>query len=498
MRLILDADLLLGNITYHMIGSDTVMCLDTHMNTIYICAHLKDYKPQDNETFCFTKQFNAIQNIINQNSDKCVILMMDANTQIHLKKNIIYIYSKNGEKNRKIFKFNDQVNISAIISEFPTSNKMRGIHTAQLNKSLIPVSATIDHILVFNSQNIRNSIGLKRKRCTFNLRHVQRMNIKVNPYVIQTYGYVVKPLDSDPDPDPDPDHSVKPSIFHRIDSMKTLTTSPYSIPDHAFVISILSNDMAFGTLNIKGGIISNNFRADFEFIPQKYYNFFMNPLVKSHIYNILNQSFNNYTIDEILAKDFLSTPRCKIFDSMLPNHLVPLISIDNDQLILKSNLTTFIVSKDISDNYIKPLISSDYPELYQWFDILIKDLNTPDNDYQIRKFLLNKGYMLLNYWHAIQTDQTILIDDKSLCKIYTEIYKSSSNKISIGYMIREAKIIHPNLHIVSLQEMPSEFVYCMQIIEDIKQNLMNIGYKVTIYMNHKAFGSTQGAIISFN
>jgi hypothetical protein len=496
MKLISDADPLLGDITYQMIGSDTVICLDIDMNVIYICAHLKDYKPLEDENGAFTKQFNAIQNIINHNTDKCIILMMDANTQIQINHetnhetnhSLINVFSKNGEKDRKTFIFDKKINISACISEFPTSNKMRGVHTAQLNKSLVPFSATIDHILIFNAHKLNNyHIGSKRSRSTFQLTHVQILKIKTIPYVMRTDTYVVNEF----------------QVLNRINSVNTLTTSPQSIPDHAFVISTLSNNMAFGTLNIKGGIVSTNHGADFEFIPQSYYDFFINPLVKSHINNLLLQTFKDYMVDEILDKDFISSPRCKIFDSMLPNDLVPLISINNDQLIIKSNVFTFIVSKDSSDNYIKPMISSDQPILSdqlilsEWFDIIIKDLNTPDNNYQIRTFLLNKGYLLLNYWHMIQTDQTILVDGKSLHMIYSEIY-IKSNKLSIGQMIKEAKILHPNLHVISLQEMPFDPKDCLHIIENIKQNLLNIGYEVTFIINDKPFGSTRGVIISFN
>ena len=312
------------------------------------------------------------------------------------------------------------------------------------------------------------------------------MKIKSIPYVIKTDTYVVNEL-----------HFERSDILYRINSVNTLTTSPQSIPDHAFVISSLSNNMSFGTLNIKGGCVSDNNWADFEFIPQAYYDFFMNPIIKTHINNLLLQTFKDYMIDEILDKDFISYPRCKIFDLMLPNDLVPLISINGDQLIIKSNVFTFIISKDSFNNYIKPIISSNQPILSVWFDIIIKDLNTPDNNYQIRNFLLNKGYLLLNYWHMIQTDQTILIDGKSLHMIYSEIYKQSK-KISIGQMIKEAKILHPNLYAVSLQEMPANSMDCMYIIENIKQNIINIGYKVNIFLNDKSIGSTQGAIISFN
>jgi hypothetical protein len=76
MIVLQDGNPLLNNISILNIGSDTVILYDELKNTLYICAHLKDYKSEDTNNI-FIKQMHFILNIINFNKNKCVILMMD-------------------------------------------------------------------------------------------------------------------------------------------------------------------------------------------------------------------------------------------------------------------------------------------------------------------------------------------------------------------------------------------------------------------------------------
>ena len=129
---------------------------------------------------------------------------------------------------------------------------------------------------------------------------------------------------------------------------------------------------------------------------------------------------------------------------------------------------------------------------------MLRDLNSKEKDGERRKFLLDKGYLLLNYWHNVQTDQTVLFDGISLSSIYDEWYKASTMKVSIGKMLKDAKTIHPTLSVVSLQEMPKDQVATESIIEDIKQNLLSIGATINVFMMDTSSGSTRGAIVVFN
>ena len=365
----------------------------------------------------------------------------------------ISVFSKNGETERKKFLL-DGVTVSSIISEFSTSNKMRGAHTAQLNKSLEPVSATIDHVLVFNGEVINTSA-----------------------YTVNVAGNLNKVRNND-----------------------TLTTSPNSIVDHAFVISRVNNrtpsGISYGTLNIKGG--NPNDKAWAEFIPQMNYELFETPKVMDQLDKILMHTFKDYknvTLAEIKGKNFLSTPRCEIFDINLPNSLVPYVCIYVDDVTVTCNSVTYILSKDKNDEYQKPIV---LPEASEWVDVLLRDLNSKEKDGERRKFLLDKGYLLLNYWHNVQTDQTVLFDGISLSSIYDEWYKASTMKVSIGKMLKDAKTIHPTLSVVSLQEMPKDQVATESIIEDIKQNLLSIGATINVFMMDTSSGSTRGAIVVFN
>ena len=326
---------------------------------------------------------------------------------------------------------------------------MRGVHTAQLNKSLEPVSATIDHIIVFNSSKV----------------------VDTSSYVVDVSNYLSKIMTS-----------------------STLTTTPNSIPDHSLVVSTLENGMSLATLNVKGG--DREDKACFEFVPQQYFKFFTNPVVMARLDTLLMEAFcdRNEPLEVIKGKNYLSTPRCGIFDIHLPNAYVPYITIKNggDTISIDIHSDVFILTKNEDNDYEKPLtVLSDISE---WVDIFLADLNCKNKNYERRNFLLEKGYMLLNYWYRVQTDHTELVNKTSLSMIYDEWYQSSVRKVSIGEMVRMSKILYPNLKVLSLQEMPKDHVKAKVIIDEI----LSIGYSSNVYLMDSTPGATRGTIIIFN
>jgi len=458
LRLISDGDVILRGETLLNIGADTVVVFNVLMNMLYICAHLKDYKPLEDATGAFTKQMNALLNIVHGNKDKQIVLMLDANTEFEIEGNILSVFSKNGEKERKKFVLEAGVTVSGIISEFPTSNKMRGVHTAQLNKSLEPVSATIDHVLVFNG-----------------------------PEVVSTSTYTLNVAGN----------------LNKVRSNNMLTTSSNSIVDHTFVISRVGgkNSKSYGTLNIKGGDVED--KAWAEFVPEKYYDVFNSPSVVVRLDDLLMETFKDYnsvTLAEIKSKNFLSTPRCGIFDINLASRNTPYVTIDgkypaNITITINSNGSTYVLVKNAADEYVKPVVD---PSISEWVDILLNDLNSKSKDYECRKFLIDRGHLLLNYWHAVQNDHTELFKGTTLSGVFDEWCTDSSMKVSIGEMLRQSKIIHPTLDVISLQEMPKDQAKTELIIADIKHKLLLDGHAVNVYMLDTAIGSTRGAIVVFN
>jgi hypothetical protein len=436
---ILDGNPILNGHSVFSIGSDTFILFNVLLNTLYICAHLKDFKPSEDSNGAFTKQMNVIIDIVNNNKDKQTILMMDANTQFKIEENTILVYSKNNEMARKKFVLDTGVKVSNIVSNFSTSNKMRGPHTAQLNKMLEPVSASIDHIIVFNGST-----------------------------VINTTSYVINPV----------------GILEQISNNNTLTTSSNSIVDHAFVVSTTSDGFSYATLNTKGGNPEDPAWA--EFIPQNYYAFFKNPVVIEYLDKIALYTFKGHSLDTIKSKNFLSTPRCSIFDINVLEP--PEITVDMDGNIYKDSM--LFLYKDTNNNYVFHRTEDSNSE---WNNIFLSDLNSNER----REFLLTKGYLLLNYWHNVQNDKTVLLDGKSLSSIYKDWYNLSTKKTSIGTMVRMAKMVHQNLKVISLQEMPKDQSNASSILKDIEENNMSDNYSLSIHILDNVPGNTRGTIIVF-
>jgi hypothetical protein len=128
-------------------------------------------------------------------------------------------------------------------------------------------------------------------------------------------------------------------------------------------------------------------------------------------------------------------------------------------------------------------------EMTDWITILLSELNS-----ERKSFLLDKGYMLLNYWYKVQTDTVPLVDGKCLGQIYYDWYnQQSSGKVPISDMIRMAKELNPNLKVISLQEMPNDDSKAKVIIEQIKFYYPS----AKVFMVNSPTGNTRGAIVMF-
>ena len=453
MELILDGHPILNNVTLSQIGCDTVILFDSNKNKIYICGHFKDYKPTDTK---FIEQMTALIKIVSGNKEKTVILMADANTQftIDVDNNSLLVFSKdletsptNSSKFKK-FIMEDGITITGLISKVPTSNKMRAAHTAQLDKSLKKVTAVIDHIITFNG-----------------------------PTVKETETYV---LNNDPEP-----------TLTKVTDRDTMTTSPVSIADHAFVISTSEDGISYGTLNIKGG--DPHDKAWAEFVPQRYLKDFQSKSAQLREDALLLEAFSpTYSLAQIKAPRFTSTPRMLIFDINLPNEVAPTIDISGETVIVASGKSVYNIAKK-DDIY-----SSNTNPVPDWLEVLIGDLNGDKTQRDARRqFFFSKGYMLLNYWHKIQNDTEEIADGKSLSSIYKEWETLASHKVSIANMIVQARKLHPRLQVVSLQELPRNMDLAKPIIAEIERITSGKVYTLPQGVENGSC-ETRGAIVVFS
>jgi len=450
-------------------GTDLIIYRDN--DKIYISTHLKEYK-KNTEDDEFLIQINNIIKYIKQNikDNEKYILMMDANTQLQLLSNVLIITNKEGKKQYDI-QIDDSLQISFLPSSFPTSNKMRGTHTAQLNKTLNPVSAIIDHIIMFESSSQTRT------------REKETLSHYINDHGILTV----------------------------ITDNNTSTTSPNSIPDHAFVISTIDRS-SYGTLNIKGGDINNLGWA--EFVPKEFYDIFNTENIKNEIDLKLIEIFDPLSIEQIKEQKFLSAIRLNLFDIHFPNILVPDITknieqreiifnfgnvyeikiknIDNNLHIQCQNDNSVILSEfnieSLKDKDIHPLIKEFINKLKIEFVTNNKIIN--DNFETKWDFFYEKGYLLLKFWHEIQTKS-------SLSDIFENWYNKTKDKVSIKNMISQAKRMYPNLKSIGLQEVPPT-THGIQFINNLNDELTNEFPNVRIIYNSKNTNiKTQGAIILF-
>lgn len=481
MELIQDGNPILGDVTRASVGSDTVFLFNRETNTLFINGHMKEWKapdakkPKPDE---FSSQMNNLLKVVRTNPDTTCVFMVDANTQFTLDGGQLVAYSKDakgryvpGETKSTSFSL-EGITVSTITSRYPTSYKMRGPHTAQLDKMLKPVKAVIDHVLIFN--------------------HKGRELVKTSAYVLNSS-----------------------KTLQEITDENTPTTSPVSIADHALVISSLAEDaLVVGTLNIKGGNTDDEAWA--EFVPKEYYDEFNKDDIKQLLkVKMLSEAFPK-AVEELESKKTvqakeraqleekeltlidileLSKPRCSIFDINLPNHLTPVLKIEGTSVHIECDGTDAVLNKN-GDLYESS--GEVNPELSSWVDTLLKDLNeldpagkTDEEKNKLRetkrKFLLERGYGLLNYWHIIQTSEPT-------ARIYDEWYKSSKEKVPISLMIKQAKEMNPLLKVIGIQELPKGLEDCNSLVTEIEGV---VSCRVYFY-DDLAINPTRGGIVVFN
>ena len=455
MELIRDGNPILHGVTTRSIGSDTVILFDTSENTIFIDAHLKEFKPPDPKKPKpdeFSAQMNNILKIITENSDKQFVLMMDANTQFIIEGGQIIAYSKDAKAyvsgETPVVQFTlegSRATVQSIPSAFPTSYKMRGAHTAQLDKSLKPVKAIIDHIMIFNS-----------------LAEVTATDI----FVLNSAKELQKVQDEN-----------------------TATTSPVSIADHALVISTTELG-TYGTLNIKGGNTED--KAWAEFVPKEYFEFFMANK------GLLTRDMLRAAFPESVFPDIpkLSSPRCGIFDINLPNELTPSVTVEGTTMHIMGDGTDAVLTNTGDQYEITGTVNS---ALSEWMSILLNDLNELNPDPKIkdedkirlreekRRFLLEKGYALLNYWQIVQTNEPTR-------SVYDTWYRASTDKVPISAMVAKAKAANPLLKVLAIQELPKMLEDCSKLVKEIEA-----ATPCTVYYHDDAvIEPTRGGIIAFH
>jgi hypothetical protein len=454
MEHVKNGDAFLGGVNLVSMGCDTVVVRDPTDNTIYISAHLKDYKKGDTKSPNLKGQLSGILTIVENNPGTKIILMMDANTQFEIREGShLRAFSKEDASDSGEIVTERPVVIRGKISDVSTSNKMRACHTAQLQKSFKPIKAVIDHVFSFN--------------------HEMNEAYRTTAYVLNADGMLVEKDDMTP------------------------TTSAKSIPDHAFVISTFADGNSYGTLNIKDGNKEDQTWA--EFLPAQYLPFFEAESVKAKLDELLLASFRGLidskdkaldSPEKIKAKDVLSTPRFGVFNIHLPNELAPMITITSDGTITGTTVggESFHLEKE-GDVY---RITSPISGLEAFLATLVEDLNNSENAYEKRSFFIKRGHGLLNYWHTIQNDRTFL-EGTTLNAIYAKWHHDASEKVEIAEILRQAKERVPSLKIVGIQEIPKND----ELKEDIVSSIRSLGYRVFCGDMMPGKCETRGAIVVF-
>jgi len=452
MERIEDGNAILAGVNLSSIGCDTVVVQDPTDKTIYISAHLKDYKKDDPKSPNLKGQMVGILTIVEANPGNKIILMMDANTQFEIRADgHLRAFSKEDATDLGEIIIDRPVLVHGKISDVSTSNKMRACHTAQLQKSFKPVKAVIDHVFSFNAR--------------------ENEAVHTTAYVLDADGRLIEKEDATP------------------------TTSAKSIPDHAFVITTFADGHSYGTLNIKDGNKEDQTWA--EFLPAQYVPFFSAGSVKAKLDELLLTAFTGLidskdepldTPKKIKTKDVLSTPRFGVFNIHLPNELAPRITIEEGAIVgTTSSGQSFRLEKE-GDVY---RTVSSVSGLESFLDTLVKDLNNAENGHEKRTFFIKRGHGLLNYWHAIQNDTTPLEGGKTLNDIYSEWHHDSSEKVDIAEVLRQAKAMVPTLTVVGIQEIPKDESVKTSIVSSIE----SLGYKVFCGDMMRGKCETRGAIV---
>lgn len=533
------------DINLSAMGADTVLVGELNEQVLYICAHFKEFKISDeiekgsiilnakenafvvkNESgvdlFLTSKQdlkfitqmveLNKLISHFHNGGWECYVLC-DANTQVIRRPsetNILTFYEK--EKKKGVYNRVDFAFDFPIIAPFQTesemlanttTNKMRGYHTAQLNKSLIPASSNIDFSLYIPRKTHLES----------NFDYVD-VDIGITVYKItETRKLAVK-------------------VKH------DLTTTPFGISDHAPVITSINSsntNCVIGTFNIMGGNEDDNGWA--EFVPEEYKDFFLSKEVKDKVDLLLLRAFEKYTFsydvetDEsklsvIKSKNFVSEHRFKICEEHMNPEYVPIVEMNVDDksivcsvytgelCVLKATFRYMNFEENVKNRYCLDnldVLSKNAPvaDITVWIETLLNDLNqynkkmtqleNMENQMTRIIYFQEKVLNLLNFYADIVQNDDIVYNSKSLKDIYTEWYTKKMRKVTIADTLNKLKIRTPDLKLIAIQEFPTEPNLVEKLCKALEEN---VGGK--LFMNNDLFvidgkvSATRGAIFVYN
>lgn len=496
------------------LGSDSVVVENKDTQDIFICGHFKEFKikksnndvyvlntPQiiEGQDMKFIEQMVVLNKILSLFSEKECYVMCDANTQVvqGSESNMLKFYEKEGKMtkdgfiiNGLDFLFDSSVYVvNKTLEDMFTSNtssKMRGTHTAQINKSFIESITNIDYVIYKPIQKKEVVMG----SLIYGLDNIGNLKIK---------------------------------------SVEKLTTSPASISDHAPVVTYVNDSKCLGTFNIKGGNTEDTSWA--EFLVEEYKNFFLDEIVQERIKKILLIAFEpcpslegNSTeerLQKIQSKNFASEERFSICEVHIPPDYVPKV-INTDKNIFvciwdyfqKIYTIQFYYTDNITERYIYRIETfwnteeekKIRPQIINWINVLLKDLNqynpkqteewNIENENKRIKYFQEKIVYLLNFYQILQQDTLKLVNDKSLYDVYSSWYLKNQSKVSIKEMLIQLKKQNPLLSVVALQEYPTEY----ELMTKLTTELNEIG---KVYMNESPFvinknqSATRGAVFVY-
>jgi len=408
---------------------------------VFLNVHMKDYKQEEavNKSE-FIKQMDIIKAIANSDliKGKEIVVAGDFNTHFEndaSNKQVIKLVDKKfagraNEDKKLIFEFGVDVEFKPC--PFPTSNKMRSWHTVQLEKALVPISATIDHIFTINNKTLNDSMTPKA-------------------FVINEKGKLVEITNKD-----------------------TLTTGPKSIADHALLVR-----GPFATYNVKMGRADEKGWA--EFVNPASRAFLEDEAVKKLADDLLMKHFNTSDIDALKKADS-SQYRCVVFDNHLKAEEGATVQVSGNNIVVafKNIEGKSYKLKFEDDQYALPdLDDAVTADQKAWLDSLIKCLNvevegkgsdpkTPKKRYP-RAIFMDKAYNLINFWTEFMNNEDIKVNNKSIKQMYQEWHHSSTQKkIPIPKVIEMAKNANKNLKVMFLQEVPADEAEITAMKEELK------------------------------
>ena len=506
------------------LGSDTVILGDNTSDDVYICGHFKEFKiskllTEQNDFYVlrdqkmknsdiilqgqdmkFINQMETLNKILLHFYDKDCYVLCDANTQVvqGLESNTLTFYEKEGKATKNGFVINGQTfefdvplfvenkSIDDMLTN-NTTNKMRGTHTSQLNKSFIVSKTNIDYLMYKPKQE-------------------KEVSIKSKIYVL------------------DNDGCIKNKLPHE------LTTSTVGISDHSPVISYM-NELCLGTFNIKGGNTKDTSWA--EFLMEEYKDYFLEEVVQEKINELLLEAFKDckllvdLSVDEKLkkinTKNFVSEQRFSICEVHLNPQYVPVLKMTNEGIYcsFKKNgkeiyKMYFHYKDNVRERYIVSVSNeilddttdtTEEKEIISWMNVLLKDLTqyndkqpeewNIENQHKRIEYFQERVIYLLNFYQMVQQDRTTLYNDLSLFDIYVMWYLKNQNKVSIKEMLIQLKEFNPLMKVIALQEYPVD----NDVQQLLTSELSTIG---TVYLNSAPFvidkkqSATQGSIFVYD